>query len=110
MLEYFKEALKDILLLRIVFVLWSIPFILIALSITYKILQTNELKLLILLPIVLLSLGCFLLYIGTQKNRKIIDKYIDLIGDGGELIGAILILVVIIIALPIRQIIRNTIK
>ncbi len=106
MVVYFKKALKDKLLFRIVFVIWGVMFISIGIWPFFNLSFAN-LSLLYIFPILLLAFGSWLVFVGLFKNDKCIDKYMDLIGDGGDILAVLILIVVILIALPIREIIKR---
>lgn len=107
MKNYLIKAIEDFLFLRIVFVLYSIPFYLIASLPIYEFNSFAETPALFILPLVFLLTATFLVYVGLFSKDKLVEKYSDAISDGGELIGVIFVLLIGIVAIPIWEMIKR---
>lgn len=86
--------------------IWSLPFIAV---LVISLLHVTDLRpdyWLIVFPLAIGALGVFLLYTAVLSDDAAVERRTEFLSEGGEVIGAILIIVVIIVALPIWELLK----
>ncbi len=107
MWEYLEKAIEDTLFLRIVFVLWAVPFLIFFIWCCIEYTFYIERPLLLFFPLALFSMSIFLAYVGVFGSSKAVGKYSGYLNEGGEFIGIIFVIFVVILALPLWEILRR---
>lgn len=107
MWKYIEKAFKDILLIRIIIALWSTPFLVLTAWSVYEYNALITKPLLIIFPILMGALGFFLLYVGFFGKNSSVEKYSGQINEGGEILGVLFALAVLIAAIPIWEILKR---
>lgn len=107
MKNYLIKAIEDVLFLRVVFVLYSIPFFLIASLPINDFNSFVETPAYFIIPLGFLLAAIFLVYTGLFSRDELVEKYSNSISDGGDLIGVFFVLLIGIIAIPIWEIIKR---
>jgi len=104
--NYFKRVTDDLLFSRIVMVLWSaLPFAIVG-FVLQDTSQFIENKWLLSIPIVAVTLGCWLVYTATRSSDAELEQRLDVLTDGGQWIGILFALAVFIVAIPIYETLR----
>lgn len=106
MIKYFKSTVDDPLFLRIVMAIWGLPFTAILVLSAANFDDFRPDYWLFVLPAAVGALGLFLLYTAFFADDGVVDERTSWLGDGGELIGVILIVVVILVAIPIWELLK----
>jgi putative effector of murein hydrolase len=103
--KYLKAASEDPLFARIVMGIWGLPFMAIFF---YGVLHFDEIcpDWLIVFPVAMGAFGAFLFYTAILSDDEAVEKRTDFVGEGGELIGAILVIAVVILAIPIWELMK----
>lgn len=86
--------------------IWSLPFVVV---LVYGAVHFHDLRpdyWLFVLPQAVGTLGLFLLYTAFFASDEVVNNRTEMIGDGAQLIGVILIIVVVIVAVPIWELLK----
>lgn len=108
-MEYLKKILQDTSFHRLVMAIWSLPFILVLIFCLAHIQQLKPDYWLMLFPMASGFLGVWLLYSSLYASDETIDKRLSALAEGGEILGVVLVLAVILIALPL-WVIKNAVS
>ena len=106
MINYLKSAIDDPLFLRVVMVLWGIPFLAIALYAVANVGQIESDDWILIFPAASGLFGFWLLFTALTASDETVDKRTDWLGDGADLIGLLFILVVLVVAIPIWEVLK----
>lgn len=87
-------------------ILWAIPFLALAAVTARDPSQFEGAAWLVLLPVGAAILGIWLVYTALRTSDEVFERRIDVLADGGDWIGLIFVVVVIVAAVPIYEIYR----
>lgn len=107
MLAYIRSLIAVPIFLRVGMFLWGIPLLAvggIALA-SWRPLEAYEWIGLALLSVVGGG-GAFLIYVAVLGAKKSVDKAANFMHEGGDIVGALFALVVLLVALPITAFLR----
>ena len=106
MIKYLKSAFEDPLFLRVVMALWATPFLGATIYVGLDFSQVRPDYWLLIFPIAMGLLGLWLLLTAMRADDETVDKRTEWLSEGGEFIGLIFIVVVLIIAIPIWELLK----
>ena len=106
MKKYFKRLTDDLVFFRIVMVLWSLPIFSIVVFAIRDTSQFCGVEWLWLIPVLALALGAWLVYTATRTSDERFEKRLDVLADGGDWMGLIFVVVVLVLAIPVYEIVR----
>jgi hypothetical protein len=107
LLRYLKSLLADPLFLRVCMALWSAPFIALGVFAGTEWRPEEAWEWVGFGFVALIGVyGVFLLYTAFLGSRKRLEKATDWMADGGDILGAVLALLVAGLAIPITIVLR----
>jgi len=106
MIKYLESAFDDPLFLRVVMVLWATPFLGIVVYVCLNFSEVEPDYWLLIFPIAAGLLGLWLLHTAIRADDKTVDKRTEWLSEGGELIGLVFVIVVLILAIPIWELLK----
>ena len=86
--------------------IWGLPFLAILVYSALHFAELSPAYWLIAFPIAIGALGLFLLYTAILSDDKTVEKRTEFLSEGGELIGVLLVIVVVILAIPIWELLK----
>ena len=106
MIKYLESAFIDPLFLRVVMVLWAIPFLGGAFYVGPDLSEIEPDYWLLVFPIGFGLLGLWLLYTAVRADDSTVDKRTEYLSEGNQLIGLVFVVVVLILAIPIWELLK----
>jgi hypothetical protein len=107
-IAYIAGLFKDPIFLRACMFLWGLPFVALGFGVAVLWQEGPEgwewLALLCLLLVG--AMGLCLLYVSALGSDATFNRTADFMSEGGDLVGLILVVVVVLLALPITAVIR----
>jgi hypothetical protein len=106
------KALFDVkLFVRVCMVVWGTPFVALALLAAVELHPSDWTEwALLALAVALGAYGAFLLWLGFLGSDSRVENSIDLMSEGGELLGVVFAVLVAVIAVPVTLLIRMVLK
>jgi hypothetical protein len=96
------------LFVRVCLVVWGTPFLAIALFAVAEFRPVDWAEWCVLALVVAFgAYGAFLLWLGLRGSDSRVESSMDLMSEGGELLGVVFALVVAVIAVPVTLLIRT---
>ncbi len=104
---YLKSLVADPLFVRVCMVLWGSPFLALGLLVAAQWRPTGLWEWLGFALVAAVGLlGGFLCYTGFFGSRKRLERATDFLADGGDIVGAVFAVVVVLFAIPITLLLR----
>jgi hypothetical protein len=106
LLKYLGSAFDDTLFQRVVMALWGLQFVLAFICSAFNYEDLCPDYWLFIFPAALGTLGAFLVQTVLLAKDETVVKRTEWLSEGGEWVGLIFIIVVVIIAIPIWELLR----
>jgi hypothetical protein len=105
---YLRQQFKDVLFLRVCVAIYGIPITALGLGGLWHFRPDQPVEWLLVAALVCLAaFGLFMTYAAFFGSPTVLERVADGVSDGGEIVGLVLLLAVIVIALPITGLIRS---
>jgi hypothetical protein len=99
------------LFVRVCMVVWGTPFVALAVLAVAEFRPSDWTEwCLLALAVAFGAYGAFLLWLGFLGSDSRVESSVDLMSEGGELLGVVFALVVAVIAVPVTLLIRMILK
>ena len=107
MRAYLRNVISDLMFVRVVMVLWSVPFVSIGIVALLQWRPSEPWEWFGLSFAVLIGVyGLFLAYAGIFGSATLVEKAAGFVAEGGDVLGVVLALVVAVVAIPVTIAIR----
>jgi hypothetical protein len=105
--SYFRRLFADPVFFRICMFLWGVPFLLLGCyaMFSWRPVETYEWFGVALLFAIACG-GALLIFVSTRGSNEAVEKASNYMHEGGDVFGAILALLVCLVAVPIAAVIR----
>lgn len=111
MVARLKELFDVKLFVRVCMVIWGAPFVALALFAAIRLRPSDWTEWCLLALLVALgTYGAFLLCVGFLGSDSRVERSIDFMSEGGELLGVVFALAVAVVAVPVTLLIRMVFK
>ncbi len=97
----FKAMTEDPLFWRVVMFLWGLPFVGIFVLALMHLDEFCGSYWLLVFPAAFAALGGWLVYSAIFADKRALEKRLDFLADGGDILGIVFIIAVAILAIPI---------
>ncbi|MGE0645517.1 MAG: hypothetical protein AB7P24_17800 [Nitrospira sp.] len=90
--------------------LWGVPFFAIGILVIVEWRSLGSSEWDVILTITVLAacgaIGVFLMYVAVFRENKIVDRALEWMGEGGDIVGFLFALVVAVVAIPLTVLFR----
>lgn len=87
-------------------VLWSAPFFALTVFAVRDPTMLSGANWLVIVPVIAAAIGGWFLYTAVRTADEVLEKRIEYLGDGGDWIGLVFVVTVLVVAIPVYEIYR----